>query len=318
MLERKSNFRAWLYLLPALALLGLYTFYPLFNAFFLAFTVNYHFEFDVLLGKSKAVVDGFTIFGNFAEIVKGDAFKRALKNTAAIVFVSVPISVTVALLVSVALNSIKKLQGFFQTIFFLPYVTNAIAVGLAFAFLFDANYGLINMVLGWVGIDKVFWIQSIRNEGAATWISSMSALLIYTVWGGLAFKIMVFLSGLQSIDKQYYDAARIDATPKKRVFTKITVPLLSPMIAYITITSFIGAFKAYRTVVAMFGISLTPRGSRGTELKMDTLVSLVYDALDASSESSYSYAAATSIILFLITLTFTLINMWVSKKRVHF
>lgn len=315
MLERKSNFRAWLYLLPAVILLGLYTFYPLVNAFYMAFLDNFNF-----MSRSA---DGYTLFGNFAKVIKQDSFWQAMKNTGVIVFVSVPVSVTLALLVSVALNSIKKLQATFQTVFFLPYVTNAIAIGLAFAFLFDVDYGLINMVLGWFGIDKVYWIQSVRATattagGQATWWTAMFALLVYTVWGGLAFKIMVFLSGLQSIDKQYYDAAKIDSTPKSRVFRRITVPLLSPMIAYITITSFIGAFKAYRTVVGMFGPTLVPSGGRATTDKMVTIVALVYDSLYNGSTGSMSMAAATSIILFIITLTFTFIQMWVSKKRVHF
>lgn len=309
MLERKSNFKAWLYLLPAVILLGLYTFYPLVNAFYMAFLKDYNF-----MGRTAS---GYTLFGNFVSVVQQDAFWQAMKNTGVIVFVSVPISVTLALLVSVALNSIKKMQGFLQTVFFLPYVTNAIAIGLAFAFLFDVDFGLVNMVLGWFGIDKVYWIQSVRNEGQATWTTAMFALLVYTVWGGLAFKIMVFLSGLQSIDKQYYDAARIDATPKRRVFTRITVPLLSPMIAYITITSFIGSFKAYRTVIGMFGPGLVPQGGRPSD-KMVTIVALVYDSLYNGSTGSMSLAAATSIILFIITLTFTFIQMWVSKKKVHF
>lgn len=305
MLEKQSNIKAWLYLAPAMVLLSIFTFYPLFNAFFLAFLKDYEF----LLGSAR----GFTLFGNFAKVIQDADFKIAMKNTAVITFVSVPIAVIVALLISVALNSIKKLQGFLQTVFFLPYVTNAIAIGMAFAFIFHSDYGLLNTVLGWVGIDPVNWIGL-----NASWNTAMFALLVYTVWGGLAFKIMVFLSGLQSIDKQYYDAARIDATPKKRVFTKITVPLLSPMIMYITITSFIGAFKAYRTIIGMFGESLRPPGTLSKD-SLITIVGLVYDALaHADATGKISEAAAASILLFMVILLFTLIQMQVSKRRVHF
>jgi multiple sugar transport system permease protein len=305
MLEKQSNIKAWFYLAPAMVLLSVFTFYPLFNAFFLAFLKDYEF----LLGSAR----GFTLFGNFAAVVQDADFKIAMKNTAVITFVSVPIAVMVALLISVALNSIKKLQGFLQTVFFLPYVTNAIAIGMAFAFIFHSDYGLLNTMLGWVGIDPVNWIGL-----NASWNTAMFALLVYTVWGGLAFKIMVFLSGLQSIDKQYYDAARIDATPKKRVFTKITVPLLSPMIMYITITSFIGAFKAYRTIIGMFGESLRPPGTLSKD-SLITIVGLVYDSLaHADATGAISEAAAASIILFLAILLFTLIQMQVSKRRVHF
>jgi multiple sugar transport system permease protein len=305
MLERQSNVKAWLYLAPALALLALFTFYPLFNAFLLAFLKDFSY-----LNRQA---EGFTLLGNFIDVINDVNFGVAMKNTAVIVFVSVPISVLVALFVSVALNSIKKLQGVFQTIFFLPYVTNAIAIGMAFSFIFHTDYGLFNMIIGWFGFDPVNWVGL-----GASWNTAMFALLVYTVWGGLAFKIMVFLSGLQSIDKQYYDAARVDATPRWRVFRRITVPLLSPMIAYITITSFIGAFKAYRTIVGMFGPSLRPPGTLSKD-SLITIVGLVYDAIDnADTIGEISRAAATSIILFFITLAFTGIQMWVSKKRVHY
>lgn len=303
MLEEKNNLKAWLYLSPALVLLAVFTFYPLFNAFYLVF-LN---DFNYLL----RTFDGYTILGNFQHVVRNPNFKQAMINTFFIVFVSVPVSVIIALFVSVALNSIKKLQGFFQTIYFLPYVTNAIAVGMAFAFIFHQDYGLINTFLGWFGVNPVNWVGT-----GASWGNAMFSLLVYTVWGGLAFKIMIFLSGLQSIDKQYYDAARVDSTPRRRVFTKITVPLLSPMIMYIVITSFIGAFKAYSTVIGMFGPSLGPGGN---DKSMITMVALVYDALDhTGSIGSIPEAAAASIILFSITLLFTIVQMWVSKKRVHY
>ena len=305
MLEKQSNFKAWFYLAPAMILLSVFTFYPLFNAFFLAFLKDYEF----LLGSAR----GFTFFGNFINVIDNPDFGIAMKNTAVITFVSVPIAVIVALLISVALNSIKKFQSFLQTVFFLPYVTNAIAIGMAFAFIFHSDYGLLNTMLGWIGINPVNWIGL-----NASWNTAMFALLVYTVWGGLAFKIMVFLSGLQSIDKQYYDAARIDATPKRRVFSKITVPLLSPMIAYITITSFIGAFKAYRTIIGMFGESLRPPGTLSKD-SLITIVGLVYDSLaHADATGAISEAAAASIILFIFILMFTLIQMQVSKRRVHF
>ena len=305
MLEKQSNLKAWLYLLPAMALLLVFTFYPLFNAFYLAFLRDYSY-----LNRSAA---GYTLFGNFLDVIQDVNFKTAMKNTSIIVFVSVPISVMVALFVSVALNSIKKLQGVFQTIFFLPYVTNAIAIGMAFAFIFHQDYGLFNMFLGIFGIDPVNWVGL-----GASWSTAMFALLVYTVWGGLAFKIMVFLSGLQSIDKQYYDAARVDSTPKWRVLSRITVPLLSPMIAYITITSFIGAFKAYRTIIGMFGPTLRPPGTLSKD-SLITIVGLVYDSIaQADAVGKISQAAAASIILFLITLSFTGIQMVISKKRVHY
>ena len=312
MLERQSNAKAWLYLAPAMLLLIVFTFYPLVNA--LRLSVLYYIP---ATGDESARV-GFTLIGNFYNALTDRMFLVALKNTAIIVFVSVPISVLVALLISVSLNSIKKFQMIFQTVFFLPYVTNAIAVGMAFAFIFNQNYGLFNMILGWfgiAGIDEPFnWV----NAGA-TWSSAMFALLVYTVWGGLAFKIMVFLSGLQSIDKQYYDAARIDSTPRWRVFSRITVPLLSPMIMYITITSFIGAFKAYRTIIGMFGVTLAPPGSLSKD-SLITIVGFVYQEINNINvvHGAEYRAAAAALILFVITLSFTGIQVLVGKRRVHY
>ena len=305
MLEKQHNLKAILYLAPAMVLLSVFTFYPLFNAFFLAFLKDYEF----LLGSAK----GFTLIDNFKAVVNDPNFGIAMKNTSVITFISVPVSVVVALLISVALNSIKKFQSAFQTVFFLPYVTNAIAIGMAFAFIFHSDYGLLNTILGWIGIEPVNWVGL-----NASWNTAMFALLVYTVWGGLAFKIMVFLSGLQSIDKQYYDAAKIDSAPRRRILTKITIPLLSPMIFYITVTSFIGAFKAYRTIIGMFGATLRPPGALSKD-SLITIVGLVYDSLaHADATGEISKAAAASIILFAITMIFTLIQMQISKRRVHF
>ena len=193
----------------------------------------------------------------------------AFRNTMILTFVSVPLSVMIALLISVGLNSIKRLQGFFQTIFFLPYVTNVIAIGLVFRLMFNYDYGIINTIIGWFGIGPVHWMDT-----QATYVEAMSVVIIYSIWMGLPFKIMVFLSGLQSIDRQYYQAAKIDSTPKWRVFFRITVPLLSPMIMYITITSFMGAFKAYESVLAVF-----PKGGTVKEPNsLKTVIWYIYDA----------------------------------------
>ncbi len=303
MLEKESNLKAWLYLSPALILLTLFIFYPLFNAFLISF-----FK-DVVIEDMST--DGFAGLDNYKEVLGNINFRNALINTGTIVFISVPVSVIVALFISVGLKSIKKFQGVFQTIFFLPYVTNAIAIGMAFAFIFNRDFGLLNTMLGWFGIggeETINWVGA-----GATWGRAMTALLIFSIWGGLAFKILVFLSGLQGIDKQYYDAAKIDAAPRFRIFSKITVPLLSPMIAYVTITSFIGAFKVYTTVVGMFGASMGPSGS---PRQMITVVGLVYSYIGTIGKGGT--AAAIAIILFIITLAFTGIQMQVSKKRVHY
>ncbi|MDD3842628.1 MAG: sugar ABC transporter permease [Candidatus Izemoplasmatales bacterium] len=301
-MEKKNNLRAWLYLAPLLILMAVFTFYPLINAFIVSSYKGYL--------PLSGTADGIDLFYNYGVILKNPLFKKAVINTFIIAGVSVPISILLSLLIAVSLKSIPKLKGAFQTIYFLPYVTNTIAIGMAFAFMFHEDYGVINLVLGWFGINPVNWLG-----GTATYAAQMIALLILTIWNGLAFKILVFTSGLENIDKQYYDAAKIDSASKWTVFKRITVPLLSPLILYISITSVIGALKAYNSVVGLFGdVKLGAQNN-----SMITIVAFVYQYKDGYTDKGYiSYAAAASIILFFITAVISILQTIVSKKRVHY
>ncbi|MDD3999400.1 MAG: sugar ABC transporter permease [Bacilli bacterium] len=320
MLEyKRDGWKALICLAPTLLLMSVFTFWPIINSFIMAFLNDYYFTvnmadfYNEMMGVDKSfgyfMGGRFTGIGfkNFVKLFSDKDFLIALKNTVVIVFVSVPITVIIALLIAVALNGIKKLRGFFQTIFFLPYVTNTIALGLVFNSLFHVDYGLINKLFNTVGTS---WINS-----GATWGRAMFVLMAYSVWDGLAFKILVFLSGLQSIDKQYYQAAQIDATPRWRVFTKITVPLLSPMILYITITSFMGAFKVYSSVIGIFGTGRY--GPVGNEKLLITIVGYVYEQFNVSG-MPFGVGSAGLLVLFLIILLITAVQMQVSKKRVHY
>lgn len=320
MLEyKRDGLKAAICLAPTLLLMSVFTFWPIINSFIMAFLNNYYFAinkadfYNEMMGVSHSysyIMGGrFTGIGieNFLALFRDDDFWIALKNTAFIVFVSVPITVIIALLISVALNSIKRVRGFFQTVFFLPYVTNTIALGLVFNSLFHVHYGLINKLFNIVGTS---WINS-----GATWGRAMFVLMIYSVWDGLAFKIIVFLSGLQSIDKQYYQAAQIDATPRWRVFWRITVPLLSPMILYITITSFMGAFKVYSSVIGIFGTG--KYGPIGNDKLLITIVGYIYDQFNVGG-MPFGVGSAGSMILFLIILLITAVQMQISKKWVHY
>ncbi|XMB71606.1 sugar ABC transporter permease [Mycoplasmatota bacterium WC30] len=311
-----SKFPGWakalLYLSPALIVLVIFTFWPIINSFALVVYQNYNMTNDT--------ITGYTLFGNFITVLTDESFivpashtgSSAVINTLIIVFISVPISVLLALFISVALNSIKPLKTFFQTVYFLPYVTNTIAIGLVFAYMFKTDGGLVNQMLGMVGVNAegLSWVES----GAVYW-RSMFVLIFYSVWASLAFKIMVFLTSIQGIDKQYYQAAAIDATPRRRIFSKITVPLISPMIFYILVTSVIGAFKIYNSIVALFGVSGAPSG---VDYNLQSIVMYIYQFIDGSSAGNLSVAAAGSLILFAIILVLTLVQMQVSKKRVHY
>lgn len=348
MLEfKKDGLKAALVLAPALILMAVFTFYPIVRTLATAFMEGYMFggeggyewnlweiiagnpnefsatrEYYIDLGDGSLrkfqeqiyATTGFG-FGVFGEVLSDPLFWRAMKNTVIMVLISVPVTIIISLLISVALNSIKKLQGFFQTVFFLPYVTNTIALGLVFSFLFSTNYGLVNALLVALGGEKMAWINAV-GDLAPTYGTCLFVLMVYTVWNGLAFKIMVFLSGMQSIDKQYYQAAQIDGTSKWRTFTKITVPLLGPMIIYITITSFIGAFKAYTSVISLFGGRFGPLND---DTMLITVVGYVYKSMSSiSALNAVSKASAASLILFAIIMLITLVQMQVNKKRVHY
>ena len=299
-MDAKNNWKAWLYLAPVLILMAVFLVYPLVDTFIISFYKDYNYI--------KGTNNGLT-FDNYLYVlglleIEGARETRvieyAIPNTLFLTFVTVPLSITIALLISVLLNSLKWFQKILQTIFFLPYVTNTIAVDMVFAVIFDKN-GLFNYVFG---IEKS-WIAN-----ATRW-DAMLPLCIYIIWSSLPFKILVFLSGLQGIDKQYYQAAQIDATPKWKTLLRITVPLLSPQILYIMITSFIGAFKEYSSIVGLFKYP----GTSANDYSLYTVVFYVYDQFNSGD---LQYAAAAAVLLFIVILIFTAIQFAVSKKRVHY
>ena len=314
MVDSKQQWKAWIYLAPAIILLLVFTVWPIFNTLRMAFLENYS-------GLKAAAGETFSFgIGNFIKVIQYKRFVQCLQNTVLLCVLTVPISTILALLIAVTLNSIKFLQKALQTIFFLPYVTNSIAIGMVFAAMFNivgsfygteneliVTAGIINNVIQFFGGDPINWI----NYGSSYW-ANIFVMVFYIVWNALPFKILVLLGGLQSISKQYYDAAKVDSTPRRRVFTRITVPLLSPMLAYVVITGFIGGFKEYTSIVGIFGENMGPPDDAG---RLNTIVGFIYDALATNSQGR---ASAAALILFAIILVVTLINNWVSKKRIHY
>ena len=313
-MEKKNQLKAWLYLSPAILLLLVFTVWPIINTVRMAFLEGY---------SGLKAVGGETFkfgIGNFVKVIQYQRFLNCLKNTVLLCIWTVPISTFLALLIAVGLNSIKRFQKLQQTIFFLPYVTNSIAIGMVFAAMFNivgsffgteneivVTAGIINNIIEFFGGTAVNWI----NAGSS-YTANMTVMIVYIVWNALPFKILVLLGGLQSINRQYYDAARIDGTSRRRIFTRITVPLLSPMLAYVVITGFIGGFKEYTSIVGIFGETMGPPDDAG---RLNTMVGFIYDALKTNSQGR---ASAAALILFAIILVVTLINMQVSKKRVHY
>ena len=293
-----NNRKGWLYLLPAIAFLGLFMVYPLIDVFIYSFEEGYNFASQTYLG-----VGGY----NYGYVLHDPYFLQALKNTFILVIITVPVSTGLALLISVGLSSIKKVRELYQTIFFLPYVTNTLAVGLVFMILFKQTPytdGLANLILSWFNAGPVDFIDG-------PYWAKMFVLCLYTVWIVMPFKVLILTSALASVDEIYYNAAKVDGTSKFRIFTKITLPMISPTLFYLIITGFIGAFKAYSDAVALFGTDLNAA-------EMNTIVGYVYDMLYGNGGGYPSYASAAAIILFAIVLTITCINLLVSKKHVHY
>ncbi len=350
MVDSKQQWKGWLFLLPALILLAVFTVYPIFNTVRIAFLENYSplsaqngatFNFGI---KNFVTVLSYgsdsnkTILDSIIETLKGNGGQTGLMgcltNTIVLTVLTVPLSCFLALLVSVFLNSIPKFSKLFQTIYFLPYVTNSIAIGMVFAMMFNIvgltshtsgvdvglpvyyingipmiaqSWGIVNNIIQFFGGNPINWI----NAGSSYW-ANIAVMVVYIVWNALPFKILILLGGLQSVNKQYYDAAKIDSASKVKVFFKITVPLLSPMIAYVVITSFIGGFKEYSSIIGIFNDTMGPAGQAK---RLNTMVGYIYDAI---SGDNYGTASAAALILFAIIMVVTLINLWVSKKKVHY
>ena len=272
---KKNDLKGWLYLLPAMLFLGAFMVYPLIDV--LVYSLEEGFN------SASQTYTGIGLY-NYAYVLHDPYFLQAVRNTFLLVIITVPVSTGIALLISLGLNAIKPLRNLFQTIYFLPYVTNTLAVGLVFMILFKKTAytdGLINLMIQWFGGQSVDFIDG-------------------PYWAKLA-----------SVNPEYYSAAKMDATPGWRVFTKITLPMISPMIFYLVITGFIGAFKAYSDAVALFGTDLNAAG-------MNTIVGYVYDMLYGNSGGYPSFASAAALILFAIVLTITCINLLISKKHVHY
>ena len=294
----KSSKKAWLYLLPAILFLGLFMVYPLIDVFVYSFEEGYNSASQMYYGVGTY---------NYSYVLHDPYFVQAVKNTFILVIFTVPVSTGIALLISVGLSSITKLRELFQTIYFLPYVTNTLAVGLVFMILFKKTAytdGLANLIIQWFGGSAIDFIDG-------PYWAKMFVLCFYTIWVVLPFKILILTSSLASVNQSYYNAAKVDGTPKWRIFTKITLPMISPMLFYLIITGFIGAFKAYSDAVALFGTDLNAA-------EMNTIVGYVYDMLYGNSGGYPSYASAAAVILFVIVLTITCINLLVSKKHVYY
>ena len=295
---KENQVKGWLYLLPALLFLGFFLVYPLIDVFVYSFEEGYNF--------ASQTYNGVGLY-NFSYVLHDPYFLQAVQNTFLMVIITVPISTGLALLIALGLSSIPPLRKLYQTVYFLPYVTNTLAVGLVFMILFKKTAysdGLVNLLINWFGGKSVDFIDG-------PYWAKMFVMCFYVIWVVLPFKILLLTSALASVNQSYYNAARVDGTSKSRIFWRITLPMISPTVFYLIITGFIGAFKQYSDAVALFGTDLNAAG-------MNTIVGYVYDMLYGNSGGYPSYASAAAILLFVIVLTITVINLLFSRKHTHY
>lgn len=276
----ENNRSAWVYLLPTLAVISVFSIYPLIRAFILSF--------------QKGTMRNLSFAGleNYQYVLSDTRFHKAMANTATYAFIVVPVSIALSLLIAYLIFQKVKFKGFFETVFFLPYLTSTIAIGIVFKYLFNKNYGFINYVLSWFHIGPVNFLDDMSM--------SIWTLILFGIWSSLAFNIIIILSGLRSINKDYYKVADMFGASKFEQFMKITVPQLIPILTFLLSVGLIGAFKVYTQVFALFG------GKAGLGNSAMTAVFYIYDRFYLSNR--YGPAMAATIILFIVILLVTLIQ----------
>jgi multiple sugar transport system permease protein len=292
----RSTVQALLYLLPALAVVGVFTVYPILKSLDISFYTKYNFYKNIVYARG---------LDNYTAMLHDPDFWQAMKNTLVFVLGTVPLTMIMSLAIAVLLMSGIRGRNFFRSVYFLPVVTSVVAVSMVWRWIFHSQYGLLNDMLGWFGISPIGWLT--KPEWA------MPSLIILSVWKGLGYNIIIFLAGLQSIDKQLLLAARIDGARPWQRFRRITLPLLSPTTFYISIVSVIASFKVFDEVYALFGGAASHGGPGQAAM---TIVYYIFEKFYV--ESKFGLASAASYALFVVTLLFTLIQLYVGKRRVHY
>jgi multiple sugar transport system permease protein len=283
---------AYLLLLPALTVIAVFHLYPLVRSFHLAL-----FDWNFIRTNQT-----FVGLANFAEILHDPIFWNAVRNTLIYVCGTVPLEIAIALPIAMLLNNRLRGIGLYRTAFFIPHITTVVAVSAVWRWLYHEEYGLFNELLLWVGLDPVKWLSDPR------W--TIPTIILMSVWKSLGYTAMIFLAGLQGLDKELQSAARIDGANGWQVFRHVTWPLLSPTTFFVSITSIIGAFKVFSEVFILYG------GTPGPQREGMTLVYYVYDK--AWTDHRMGYASAGAWLLFLMVIAVTGIQFWYARRHVHY
>lgn len=283
---------AYLFLLPTLAVIGLFSLYPVVKAFTLSLT-DYH---------ALRRAGDFIGFQNYREILVDPLFWKAVKNTAVYVVGTVPITIVLALMIATLLNQQIRMRAFYRLAYFVPYVTTSVAISMVWAFIYHDQWGLLNQILGWFGVSPQQWLLDPK------W--TMFTICVLAVWKSLGYTVVIFLAGLQNMDRELMNAARVDGANERQVFWNVTWPMLSPTTFFITITTIINAFKVFTEIFVMYG------GKPGPLREGITIVFYIYEK--AWDDKLMGYASAAAYILFFMVLAVTIFQFWYARKRVHY
>ncbi|BCA86919.1 ABC transporter permease [Enterococcus saigonensis] len=250
------------------------------------------FQKGTLINQEYAGVE------NYQKVLSDPVFFKALKNTALYAFTVVPIALIIGLAIAWIIFEKVKHKSFFETLFFMPYVTSTIAIGIVFRYFFNGSYGIINFLLSKVGIPAINWLDDVDM--------SMTTLIIFGIWTSLAFNIIILLAGLRNIDPEHYKIAKMFGAKDGEIFRRITLPQLVPTIAFLLTVNIIGAFKVYTQVYALFA------GQPGIAKSATTAVYYIYDKFHIAGRPGIAMAA--TVILFLVILFCTFIQRQIMKK----
>lgn len=277
----------YIFLLPALFILIVFFFYPLIDVFYLSLTKYSIVNEPVFIG-----------FNNFKKLYNDPIFWKALKNSIIFLIAAVPPLVIIPIFLAVLINNTIRGISFFRALFYLPSIISIIVIGVAWKWLYAEN-GLLNYILSILHItnDKLLWLSSPNL--------ALISIIIVTIWRGLGYYMIIYLAGLQSIPKELYESCEIDGGNFFNKHFHITMPLLKPSIVFVSVVSSINALKVFVEVYVLTG--------GGPAYNSTTLVQYLYDKAFTSLE--LGYACALGVVLFLLTLIFSMLNIKVIEKN---
>jgi multiple sugar transport system permease protein len=284
---------AWMFLAPALTLLLVFFFLPILAALLLSLT-----DFDIYalgdLGNLR-----FVGFKNYVELLNAPIFWKALRNTLYFAFIGGPLTVAVSLGAALLVNSkLARFKGLFRTIFFAPVVTTLVAVAIVWRYLYHPRFGLLNQILGTIGIEPIDWLGDPRF--------AMPAIILLAVWKNFGYNMIIFVAGLQGISQELYEAASIDGAGPWQQFRYITIPMLAPTFLFVGIVTAIGYFQLFAEPYVM-----TPDG--GPLNSTLSVVMLMYE--QGFRWWNMGFAAAVAFVLFAVIAVATAIQFRLQRAR---